>query len=92
MNNELIKFLNENFYNVEVVNRKSYNVFNFGKRIKNKYNDNKYEYFINNFGNSYIFCAQKDCADINIDNEIYINRGFNNVNDLIKFIKNNIIK
>ena len=56
MNNELIKFLNENFYNVEVINRKSYNVFNFGKRIKNKYNDNKYEYFINNFGNSYIFC------------------------------------
>ena len=92
MNNELIKFLNENFYNVEVVNRKSYNVFNFGKRIKNKYNDNKYEYFINNFGNSYIFCAQKDCVDINIDNEIYINRGFNNVNDLIKFIKNDIIK
>ena len=71
MNNELIKFLNENFYNVEVVNRKSYNVFNFGKRIKNKYSDNKYEYFINNFGNSYIFCAQKDCNDINIDNEIY---------------------
>ena len=92
MNNELIKFLNENFYNVEVVNRKSYNVFNFGKRIKNKYNDNKYEYFINNFGNSYIFCVQKDCTDINIDNEIYINRGFNNVDDLIKFIKNDIIK
>ena len=42
--------------------------------------------------NSYIFCAQKDCVDINIDNEIYINRGFNNVNDLIKFIKNDIIK
>ena len=43
MNNELIKFLNENFYNVEVVNRKSYNVFNFGKRIKNKYNDNQFQ-------------------------------------------------
>ena len=42
--------------------------------------------------NSYIFCARKDCADININNEIYINRGFNNVDDLIKFIKNNIIK
>ena len=69
MNNELIKFLNDNFYNVEVVNRKSYNVFNFGKRIKNKYSDNKYEYFINNFGNSYIFCAQKDCVNINIDNK-----------------------
>ena len=42
--------------------------------------------------NSCIFCVQKDCADINMDNEIYINRGFNNVNDLIKFIKNDIIK
>ena len=63
MNNELIKFLNENFYNVDVINR-----------------------------NSCIFCVQKDCTDINIDNEIYINRGFNNVNDLIKFIKNDIIK
>ena len=42
--------------------------------------------------NSYIFCVQKDCADININNEIYINRGFNNVDDLIKFIKNNIVK
>ena len=42
--------------------------------------------------NSYIFYTQKDCANINIDNEIYINRGFNNVNDLIEFIKNNIIK
>ena len=63
MNNELIKFLNDNFYNVDVINR-----------------------------NSYIFCAQKDCVDINIDNEIYINRGFNNVNDLIKIIKNDIIK
>ena len=42
--------------------------------------------------NSYIFCAQKDCADININNEIYINRGVNNVDDLIKFIKNDIIK
>ena len=42
--------------------------------------------------NSYIFCVQKDCTDINIDNEIYINRGFNNVKDLIKFIKNDIIK
>ena len=73
MNNELIKFLNENFYNVEVINRKSYNVFNFGKRIKNKYNDNKYEYFINNFGNSYIFCAQKDCIDINTDTDFILN-------------------
>ena len=63
MNNELIKFLNENFYSVEVINR-----------------------------NSYIFCVQKDYANINIDNEIYINRGFNNVDDLIKFIKNDIIK
>ena len=42
--------------------------------------------------NSYIFCAQKDCTDININNEIYINREFNNVDDLIKFIKNDIIK
>ena len=42
--------------------------------------------------NSYIFCVQKDCANINIDNEIYINRRFNNVDDLIKFIKNNIVK
>ena len=42
--------------------------------------------------NSYIFCAQKDRTNINIDNEIYINRGFNNVDDLIKFIKNDIIK
>ena len=45
MNNELIKFLNENFYNVEVINR-----------------------------NSYIFCVQKDCANINIDNKIYKQR------------------
>ena len=42
--------------------------------------------------NSYIFNKKKDCANINIDNEIYINRGFNNVDDLIKFIKNNIVK
>ena len=42
--------------------------------------------------NSYIFCAQKDYVNINIDNEIYINRGFNNADDLIKFIKNDIIK
>ena len=45
MNNELIKFLNENFYNVDVINR-----------------------------NSYIFCTQKDYANINIDNEIYKQR------------------